>query len=226
MKRAWTNARRGVSSARASSNGEAPPARARERVARRLALASIAKVAFALGEGVVFPLATEFATRPRVSETNAREDGWVQALASAAPATRDARAMGEGKRALEKGDEMMSKKQYVEAIEEYERVREVVPREYKMNQRAWLSESECYRALGDERAYLEYKSKVWWWGRGVRWPGWYIIAYLSARSAYFDYVKRDEPLAYRALAPGEPALVVAIWFSLLYLLVTYGLPDY
>jgi len=24
------------------------------------------------------------------------------------------------------------------------------------------------------------KGQVWWWGRGTRWPGWYIIAYLSA----------------------------------------------
>ena len=26
--------------------------------------------------------------------------------------------------------------------------------------------------------------KVWWWGRGTRWPGWYIIAYLSGKARH------------------------------------------
>ena len=50
----------------------------------------------------------------------------------------------------------------------------------------WLPASKSYKklsaVLGDVNDKLgnDAKGAVWWWGRGTRWPGWYIIAYLSA----------------------------------------------
>merc|ERR1712176_79546 len=32
----------------------------------------------------------------------------------------------------------------------------------------------------------ELRSEVWWWGRGVRWPGWAIIGYIGLRSTLRD----------------------------------------
>ena len=80
----------------------------------------------------------------------------------------------------------------------------------------------AYKLAGDNAMYLEYKNRVWWWGRGLRWPGWYIIGYLSARSLYFD-AKEDSDAEFTT---GEAGILVPIWLGLLFLLVQYGLPDY
>ena len=185
-----------------------------------------AKVAFTCGELIAFPWLTEAATRPRARGDEALRAFSQDWLRSLLPAGRDDAALATARGALERGEEFLANGDAASAVRELARVEGLVPREYKINQRAGLSLSRAYAALGDNDAYLECKSKVWWWGRGLRWPGWYIIGYLSARSVYFDAVKPDEPLAYRALAKGEAALVIPIWIGLLYLLVTYGLPDY
>ena len=185
-----------------------------------------AKVAFTCGELIVFPWLTEAATRPRARGDEALRAFSPDWLRSLLPAGRDDAALATARGALERGEEFLANGDAASAVRELARVEGLVPREYKINQRAGLSLSRAYAALGDNDAYLECKSKVWWWGRGLRWPGWYIIGYLSARSVYFDAVKPAEPLAYRALAKGEAALVIPIWIGLLYLLVTYGLPDY
>jgi len=55
----------------------------------------------------------------------------------------------------------------------------------------------------------------------LRWPGWYIIAYLSARSAYFDAKEEKATFTMR-----EATLLAPLWIGGLFLLVEYGLPDY
>ena len=217
-----------VAVARSSGDVGARDARASNPspLSRRALGALGAKVAFTCGELIVFPWLTEAATRPRARGDEALRAFSPDWLRSLLPAARDDAAMATARVALERGEAFLSNGDAASAVRELARVEGLVPREYKMNQRAGLSLSKAYAALGDNDAYLECKSKVWWWGRGLRWPGWYIIGYLSARSVYFDAVKPDEPLAYRALAKGEAALVIPIWIGLLYLLVTYGLPDY
>ena len=135
---------------------------------------------------------------------------------------RDARAMDEAVAALARGERALGEKNAKAAIEALSKIETLVPREYKLNQRAGLLLSEAYKLAGDNARYLEYKNRVWWWGRGLRWPGWYIIAYLSARSAYFDAKEDDEA----AFSMSEAGVVAPLWVGLLFLLVEYGLPDY
>ena len=217
---------RGAVFARASSSSASSSSSSTSSTSAVSRRALGAKVTFTLAEAIAFPWLTEAATRPRASGDETLKAFSVDWLRSLLPANRDDEALASARDALERGEAFLANGDAASAVRELSRVEALVPREYKINQRAGLSLSRAYAALGDNDAYLACKSKVWWWGRGLRWPGWYIIAYLSARSVYFDACKPDEPLAYRALAKGEAALVVPIWIGLLYLLVTYGLPDY
>lgn len=182
----------------------------------------LGKTAFVFGELVAFPWLTESATRPRAAGDEALRPGSWAWLESLLPAERDEESMVEAKRALETGEAALRAGDAEAAIAELRRVEVLAPREYKMNQRAGLSLSEAYKLAGDNAMYLEYKNRVWWWGRGLRWPGWYIIGYLSARSLYFD-AKEDSDAEFTT---GEAGILVPIWLGLLFLLVQYGLPDY
>ena len=186
---------------------------------RRAALAG--KCALAIGELVAFPWLTESATRPMAIGDEDVGVGSTRWLASLLPAERDAETMALAKAALKRGEAALANGDTATAITEMSKVERLVPREYKLNQRAWLALSEAHKKAGDGDGYLEYKNKTWWWGRGLRWPGWYIIAYLSARSAYFD-AKEEEA----TFTMNEALLIAPLWVGGLYLLVTYGLPDY
>jgi len=183
---------------------------------------TLGKAALALGEGLAFPWLTEAATRPRAIGDEALRAGTREWFASLLPAERDARAMEEAVAALASGERALEEKNAGSAIEALSKIETLVPREYKLNQRAGLLLSEAYKLAGDNANYLEYKNRVWWWGRGLRWPGWYIIAYLSARSAYFDAREDDEA----AFTMSEAGVVAPLWVGLLFALVEYGLPDY
>ena len=183
---------------------------------------TVAKAALALGEALAFPWLTEAATRPRANGDEDVRTGTRAWFASLLPAERDARAMEEAVAALARGERALGEKNAKAAIEALSKIETLVPREYKLNQRAGLLLSEAYKHAGDNARYLEYKNRVWWWGRGLRWPGWYIIAYLSARSAYFDAKEDDEA----AFSMSEAGVVAPLWVGLLFLLVEYGLPDY
>ena len=183
---------------------------------------TVAKAALALGEALAFPWLTEAATRPRANGDEDVRTGTRAWFASLLPAERDARAMEEAVAALARGERALGEKNAKAAIEALSKIETLVPREYKLNQRAGLLLSEAYKLAGDNARYLEYKNRVWWWGRGLRWPGWYIIAYLSARSAYFDAKEDDEA----AFSMSEAGVVAPLWVGLLFLLVEYGLPDY
>jgi len=180
------------------------------------------KVAFVFGEAIAFPWLTESATRPKAPGDAALTPlsaAWVRSLL---PVERDIETMREANEALEKGERALSEGDAGRAIEELSKIETLVPREYKLNQRAGLALSEAHKLAGNNNEYLEYKNRVWWWGRGLRWPGWYIIAYLSARSAYFD-AKDDDDATFTMQ---EAGILVVLWISLLFLLVEYGLPDY
>ena len=180
------------------------------------------KLAFVFGEAIAFPWLTESATRPKAPGDAALRPlsaAWVRSLL---PAERDLETMREANEALEKGERALSEGDAGRAIEELSKIETLVPREYKLNQRAGLALSEAHKLAGNNNEYLEYKNRVWWWGRGLRWPGWYIIAYLSARSAYFD-AKDDDDATFTMQ---EAGILVVLWIGLLFLLVAYGLPDY
>jgi hypothetical protein len=196
-------------------------------ISRRTLLAG--KALFTLGEAFVFPWATEGATRPPSAETadlTPFSPAWLRSVLFV-PTEPERKA--DAKAALLRGEALAAQGEHLRAIEQFEYVYATAPTEYKMCQRAGLDIAKSYKKLssrpGDamDRKAEDAKGVVWWWGRGTRWPGWYIIAYLSARNVYFT-AKEDDVGAFTATE--GLAFLVPIWFGLLFVLVTYGLPDY
>ena len=136
---------------------------------------------------------------------------------------------GLSRRTLLAGEALQAEGKHAQAIAKFEEVYTLAPTEYKMCQRAGLQTAKSYKAmsqkLGDEfdKKANDAKGAVWWWGRGTRWPGWYIIAYLSGRNVWFT--AKDDPVGTFTVTEAL-GLLVPIWLGLLYTLVTYGIPDY
>lgn len=198
-----------------------------ELVSRRTLLAG--KALFTVGEAFVFPWATEGATRPPAPGDDLLVPFSPAWLRSILYSETDPDVKAAAKAALLEGEALAAEGKHAAAIERFEAVYATAPREYKMCQRAGLDISLSYKAmsqrLGDEfdRKANDAKGVVWWWGRGTRWPGWYIIAYLSARNVYFT--AKDDPVGAFTVKEGLFVLV-PIWLGLLFTLVQYGLPDY
>lgn len=233
VRHSFTNARPGasarVNNRRGRRGGDASDTEgASKKVSRRALLAG--KALFTVGEAFVFPWATEGATRPKVQMGDAAlapfSPAWLKSMLYVETAPE---AKAAAKAALLRGEALAEEGKHSEAIEAFEAVYAGAPTEYKMCQRAGLNISKSYKAmsttLGDamDKKANEAKSVVWWWGRGTRWPGWYIIAYLSARNVYFT--ARDDPVGRFTVTEGL-AFLVPIWLGLLYVLVQYGIPDY
>jgi|TARA_B110000977_G_scaffold177640_1_gene234380 hypothetical protein len=196
-------------------------------LSRRTLLAG--KALFTVGEAFVFPWATEGATRPTSSVTENLVPFSPEWLKSVLYNETPTEAKASAKSFLLEGEALASRGEHLQAIENFEKVYTTAPTEYKLCQRAGLDIAKSYKKLSskpgdayDKKAELA-KGEVWWWGRGTRWPGWYIIAYLSGRNLYFT-AKDDEVGAFTATE--GLTFLVPIWFGLLYVLVSYGLPDY
>lgn len=196
-------------------------------VSRRAALAG--KALFTLGEAFIFPWATEGATRPKSPATADLAPFSPAWLSSILYTETDPDAKASAKAALLLGEALQAEGKHAEAVEKFEEVYALAPTEYKMCQRAGLRTAVSYKAmsarLGDEydKKANDAKQVVWWWGRGTRWPGWYIVAYLSARNVWFE--TREDPVGAFTATEGL-AVLVPIWLGLLYALVTFGIPDY
>ena len=212
-----------------------------------------AKVAFGVAEVAVLPWATEAWARPSAPGDESLRPFSLDWLRTLLPAERDGAKLDEAKEALGEGERALAEGRPGAAAESLERVELLAPREYKLNMRAGLRLADAYEATGDVEGRGRIGRRTWWWGRGVRWPGWYLIAYLSFRSAYFSArrSRRGDTAGQRgrnsaptvALVDGgddddddddvgtsvglrEAALVLVIWGTLITLLFTYGLPDY
>ena len=198
-----------------------------EGLSRRTLLAG--KALFTLGEAFIFPWATEGATRPpsaAAADLTPFSPAW---LSSILYNETDPALKASGKAALLAGEALQAEGKHAQAIAKFEEVYTLAPTEYKMCQRAGLQTAKSYKAmsqkLGDEfdKKAQDAKGAVWWWGRGTRWPGWYIIAYLSGRNVWFT--AKDDPVGTFTVTEAL-GLLVPIWLGLLYTLVTYGIPDY
>ena len=189
-----------------------------------------AKAAFGVCEATVFPGATELLLRPGGGTWRdlASAERW-RSLAFAEP---DAGAVEAAKRALARADALAAEGSPQEAEELYRAAADGVGyKGYKIWQAATLRRGQLEVELGDA-AGNGTTGKVWLWGRGVRFPGWYILAYLSLRSAYASWLEGEEgeveggPAAADAGASfGEIALVLALGGGWLAALRVYGLPD-
>lgn len=216
---------------------------------------ALLKGSFALLECSLFPGATELLTRPALpggekatAADLASLETWRTLLPDEALSKE---AIAEAAEALARADALAAGGDAEGAIEQYTLAADGVgAAQYKLWQAATLRRGEQRKALGDTAGGGDQGS-VWWWGRGLRWPGWYIVAYLSGRAAYYDWKRgREEeepvPVQSRALrrvqqkagtqqAQRKAAsndLIFELLFVgvggvfLLQFLLEYGLPDY
>ena len=201
----------------------------------RRALFLATKGILVLCEATVFPWLSEFYTRPKGGGVldgfdipNANRDIRVfssEFFASLLPAEYSEYDVLRAKECLKTGESLMKEKKWDQAIVSLQQIEKLIPREYKMNQKTKLLIAECYKAMGAPQyfnaEYLEAKGSVWWWGRGLRWPGWYIIAYLGARHVFFE--SKEDKVGEASITEGILISVLAI--SYLMLLNQFGLPD-
>lgn len=200
---------------------------------RRALLAT--KGILVLCEATIFPWLSEFYTRPKGGGVldgfdipNANRDIRVfssEFFESLLPAEYSEYDVLRAKECLKTGESLMKEQKWDQAIVSLQQVEKLIPREYKMNQKTKLLIAECYKAMGAPQyfnaEYLEAKGSVWWWGRGLRWPGWYIIAYLGARHVFFE--SKEDKVGEASITEGILISVLAI--SYLMLLNQFGLPD-
>jgi hypothetical protein len=196
-------------------------------LSRRTMLAG--KALFTIGEAFVFPWATESATRPGSAVTENLVPFSTPWLKTMLFNETDPVAKARAKNYLLDGEALAASGDHLAAIALFEKVKINAPTEYKMCQRAGLNIAKSFKKLssrpGDayDKSAETAKGEVWWWGRGTRWPGWYIVAYLSARNLYFT--AKEDDVATFTVTEGL-GFLVPIWLGLLIVLVTYGLPDY
>jgi hypothetical protein len=71
---------------------------------------------------------------------------------------------------------------YEEAVEQFTLVLQLAPREYTLCMRSLLGRRDAYFALGERSLGGKDSRHEFLWGRGARWPGWYIIALIMFRN--------------------------------------------
>jgi hypothetical protein len=200
---------------------------------RRALLAG--KAGLVLCEATIFPWLSEFYTRPKgggildgfdIPRANDDIRPFSRAFfESLLPAEYSEYDVLRAKECLKTGEGLMGEEKWDQAIVSLQQIEKLIPREYKMNQKAKLLIADCYKALGAPQyfneEYLEAKGSVWWWGRGLRWPGWYIIAYLGARHVFFE--SKNDKVGEASITEG--ILISVLGISYLMLLNQFGLPD-
>jgi len=154
----------------------------------------------------------------------------------------------EAQHALELGDRLSAAGEWSEAVDAYSRVLEVAPRQYRVCQAALAGRAAAWDKLGDSDKRGEDNFSEWLWGRGIRWPGHYIIAYILGRRAFVPPLlpppppaegaprgrrgagARPEPPVAREEGGGgfswaEGALICLLGAAYLYVLYFYGLEQ-
>ena len=206
---------------------------------RRAVLAG--KVALAAAELTAVPLGTELLTRPGPPEGRAPKGGSGGKIVSLLPEAPSSGTLAEAKAALAAGDAALTAGRAAEAEKDFTRAGDLVGwGQYRLWQASRLKRAEARGAEGDRAGAAADQRAVWWWGRGVRFPGHYIIAYLSARAAWGDAreLRRGGSeggedggaLTGRgdddSLGPAELAAVLGGGALFLQLLGRYGIPDF
>ena len=127
----------------------------------------------------------------------------------------------------------MQQQDFALAVERLTYVIEAAPHQYKQCQAALRARADAYKALGEDGLATDDQTRQWLWGRGLRWPGWYLIAYFSLRSGAVDL---DRALAEAREAAGEegqpfvdelaePFFIAAAAAVYNWALFNYGLPE-
>jgi len=87
------------------------------------------------------------------------------------------------------------------AVELYGRALQAAPRRYKLCQMALRARADSLGRLGRKEEQRQDGVQNWLWGRGIRWPGHYILAYILGRRAF---VPPDGPPSRKSRATGGP----------------------
>ncbi len=203
------------------------------------------KAALAAAELGAVPLGTELLARPGPGAGGRARGGGrggaaAQVAHSLLPEPPATGALAEAKASLAAGDAALEAGRAAEAEGYFTRAGDSVGRaQYRLWQAARLKRARSRSAQGNRAGAAADQRAVWWWGRGVRWPGHYMIAYLSARAAWSDArelrrtgggASNDRALAKReddgSIGPAELAAVLAGGTLFFQVLERYGLPDF
>jgi tetratricopeptide (TPR) repeat protein len=83
---------------------------------------------------------------------------------------------------LADGKELLAAGKPQEAKEAFDTVLIIAPRRYTLAMQSLLGRREANEALGRLREAAADSQQEFLWGRGIRWPGWYIIAAIVFRN--------------------------------------------
>ena len=87
---------------------------------------------------------------------------------------------------LERADEAFGSGDYAEAVDRYTSVIELAPRSYVLCMKALLGRRDAYLHLGLNKKASSDARREFGWGRGIRWPGWYLISAVVIRNQFMD----------------------------------------
>ncbi|KAK9823098.1 hypothetical protein WJX72_000243 [[Myrmecia] bisecta] len=88
--------------------------------------------------------------------------------------------------AFGRAEQHVRQRDYKRAVSEYSRVMALVPEEYTLCMKCWLGRRDALLKLGRREAAGRDNRREWLWGRGIRWPGWYIIATILLQNELVD----------------------------------------
>lgn len=145
--------------------------------------------------------ACEVAFRPKAEATKC--DGPASCAKSLLPVRTPDEAKERAAAAMARGDAAMARGDFGAADSAYTESVEAAPTFYTNAQKALTKRADArrcgakpgqkpdcsaapggYKGGGDEDALIKDAWKVWLWGRGIRWPGHYIIALLIVRQFF------------------------------------------
>lgn len=72
--------------------------------------------------------------------------------------------------------------EYSAAISGFTAVIAAAPTQYTLCMKSLLGRRDALLAVGDREAAARDNRREFAWGRGVRWPGWYIIGAITFRN--------------------------------------------
>ena len=117
--------------------------------------------------------------------------------------------------ALEEGRASLVSSKYGSAVASFSDALALAPRRYKTGMPALLGRRDAYLKTGLSDLAAEDARREWLWGRGTRWPGWYIIAYLFVRQ-WLDKTQNKTPQS-APLVEGVSVLVLVAAYNLVLL---------
>eukprot|EP00892_Ulva_mutabilis_P002195 jgi/Ulvmu1/11977/UM082_0056.1 len=83
---------------------------------------------------------------------------------------------------LRDAEAALAAREYTRAIDGFTAVLAAAPTRYTLCMKSLLGRRDALLAVGEREAAARDGKREFAWGRGVRWPGWYIIAAITFRN--------------------------------------------